>query len=461
MIGALVAKELAIDTGSRRMAAVRTLTLGVALAWLVVGVARWSLATADPAAYPRYGRALFSGLAWTQLLCALFLGPALAVGAVGADRRKGTLGVRYLVGYSPAAVVCGKFLARVGALSLVVVSTLPIFLFVFAYGGVSTAEVVWVYGICLVTAAWGTAAGLLASVLLEDAQSALLAAFGLVAAYGGVPLALAQGASLGAELWVGPLAPLYNLLERGAVAGLPSALWSMAGQAAALALAAALLLPRFSVAGWRVGALLGGLGRLLDRLVPAFVPNSQALLDAEDVDDGFNPFTWREVYGRPGLGLRALAGLTVLAVLLMIASYAFFADSLSDRDFHTSFLMVLCGGGLLLAAALAGSSIAAEKESKALEVIYLHSVPSFRFVYGKYLGLFWMSLLFCVPALAHAVFWWLFGDLVLWVPLAVAFALPHAMAIAVAHGIYLSLLCRTEVRAMAAAVFAEIVLLAF
>ncbi|MBI3267482.1 MAG: ABC transporter permease subunit [Planctomycetes bacterium] len=501
MIRALVAKELRIDTGSRRMAAVRTLAIGCMAVSLLLGMWRFAFRADDPSAFPEYGREMFTQLSWILLAGALLLAPALSFGAVSGERRKGTLGVLYLVGYTPARVVLAKFVARFLAVAMALLGALPIFVLVYAYGGVSLVEVVVVFATCLAAAAWGSATGILASVLIEERMAALIACLAWILLYsggvfgggsgggsgsgalvfpgaagggggggggGGAPGAWPAAVGAGAN-WTGPVAVLVNVLDLGLLREGDLSLaapWAgsdlaLLAQAAVFVLLACVVLPWLSQSGFRPSAFLGRLGRALESLVPSAVPSSRQLLEAEDADTGFNPYAWREVYGRTRVGLRSIGGLVLLTVVGLCVYQGTGAAGPYDAPEQRLLLLALAAGGLLVLTALSASSIATEKENKTLELLYLHGLVPFRYVYGKYLGLFWISLLVCVPAFVQSLFVGIGGRGSILVPLSVVFALPLGMAFTIAHGLSLSLKCDTETRAVVSGIVAQVAWLAF
>jgi len=468
VIGVLVEKEFAVDASSPRMANARALLAGGICVGLAFGMTGFRFDGGDISEVPRYGRAMFSMIAWLQVAGVLLAGPALTLGAVSGERRRGTLGILTLAGFGPASIVFGKFAARLAATLLVLVTTVPIALFVSAYGGTSPEEVVVVYVTCACAAAWSCALGILLSVLLEEGTAAMVVALTAVALTCGLPLAIARGAGgASATTWFGPLAVLYNVLELGLLAdgtGAVRAEWvaSAAGllaQAAGLLAVAALALSRLSLRPLPLEEWFARLVAVIEPLVPRAVPTSAQILVAE-VDSGdFNAFAWREAYGRTRLGLRSVAGLSLAATAALVASYLPLSERLNDYGFHMVITLTLVGLVVMIATALASASIASEKEDKSLETLVLLEVVPWRYVQGKFRGLMWICLLLCVPPLVHTTIFWLAGRLSFLVPLSVLVALPMAIACAIAQGLWFSLRAQTVTRAVVAGVVGQILVM--
>ncbi len=464
MIDVLVGKELRVDAGSLRMGKLRSVLLGCILLGLLFGMGRFPLQSGDHSAIPRYGRAMFSFIAWTLCVGGLLLGPILAVGSISGERRRGTLGILSLAGFTATQIVCGKFAARLAASAMSILSTLPIVLFVNAYGGVSHAEIVAVYATALTAAAWGCALGVALSVVTEEGPGATMIALGIIALVFGLPFAVARaGPAAGMSFWSGPLTSLHGILSLGLLgedALRPDAPWVL-GNLVLLGLGGAVL----SI-GWMLVARPGGRPAILgpwfdraaarlDRLAPPFIPGSDQILDAPDADDAINPFAWREAYGRSRLGLRAVAGLVVVVLAVQIAAYFFLGALRDEPAFHLVVVATLAGAAVLMVTALAGASIAGEKEDKSLETLALLEVLPHRYVFGKFSGLFALGLILSVPALLHATLFWLAGRLSILAPITVAVSVPAMAACGIAHGLYCSLRFRTVARAVAAAILTQ------
>ncbi|MBI3267861.1 MAG: hypothetical protein HYZ53_02475, partial [Planctomycetes bacterium] len=209
-------------------------------------------------------------------------------------------------------------------------------------------------------------------------------------------------------------------------------------------------------------ALAEGLGRAtrrLEPLVPWFVPTSDQLLEAEDTGGRFNPFTWHELYGRSSLGLRSVVVLVGVVLAALLASYWALGPRVRHPEVQMAYTLGLVFAGLFLATTLAAAAIASEKEDRTLEEFALVSHVQFPYVYGKFGGLLWTSLLLCVPPFVHTALFACLGDVTPLAPLAVLLALPLAMGFVIANGLYFSFRCRTVVRAVAASTSALLVLL--
>ncbi|MBI5368335.1 MAG: hypothetical protein HZA54_14965, partial [Planctomycetes bacterium] len=134
------------------------------------------------------------------------------------------------------------------------------------------------------------------------------------------------------------------------------------------------------------------------------------------------------------------------------AGWAVWGPEAVGPRFHGVVTLALAVGALAAAAALAGGTIAAEKESRLLEEFALLGQVKHRYVYGKFFGVFWLSLLLGAPAFVHALA--LAGRISLLPALVLLLVLPPALAGTVAHGLWFSLRARTAARGMAASLLA-------
>ncbi|MBI3273502.1 MAG: hypothetical protein HYZ53_31245 [Planctomycetes bacterium] len=459
MIGALLSREADGDASSLRMAVARTLTFGGVFVAVAVASARLPLDDGGLARLPLYGHQVFTLLSWALAGSVLLLGPALTADSVSRERRKGTLQLLFLTGLTPLGIAVGKMLGRFLALATLVLSTLPVVVFLSAYGGVRAVEVVAVYATCLAAAAWACGVGIAAAALFEDGAVGMVVSFGALAVYVGFPLAGAGSLAPGGALpWWSPLSALYNALVLRALGSADfgfDAPWVLGdafllAQAAGLTVVGALLLPRplakaAPLAGWldRTSAPLG-------LLLPWFIPATEEIPDLEVAARGPNPFAWREACARSRAGLRSVLLLAALVVAAMHLAYRYAGALLEEPSFHLVFTLVLSGMAVLIATVLAAASIASEKEDKTIETFALLDLPPYRYLEGKFLGLFWMSGVLAVPAVLHCTNFALVGVLPPWCPVLVAVGLVAMIGCAVAQALYFSLRCRTSLRAFVA-----------
>ena len=90
---------------------------------------------------PEESRALFSYLAIIQLVMLLFITPGLTAGVVSGERERQTLNILLTTTLSSFQIIVGKLLSSVAYLLLLLLASLPLFSFVFLFGGVAPEEI--------------------------------------------------------------------------------------------------------------------------------------------------------------------------------------------------------------------------------------------------------------------------------------------------------------------------------
>lgn len=92
---------------------------------------------------------LFQILSYIQFFLVLFLIPAITAGVISSEREKQTLSMLLTTTQSSFGIIFSKLLSSVLFLLLLVVSSLPIYSFIFLFGGVSPGELLSVMGLLL------------------------------------------------------------------------------------------------------------------------------------------------------------------------------------------------------------------------------------------------------------------------------------------------------------------------
>lgn len=92
---------------------------------------------------------LFRILSYIQFFLVLFLIPAITAGVISSEREKQTLSMLLTTTQSSFGIIFSKLLSSVLFLLLLVVSSLPIYSFIFLFGGVSPGELLSVMGLLL------------------------------------------------------------------------------------------------------------------------------------------------------------------------------------------------------------------------------------------------------------------------------------------------------------------------
>lgn len=92
---------------------------------------------------------LFQMLSYIQFALVLFLIPAITAGVISSEREKQTLSMLLTTTQTSFSIIFSKLVSSVLFLLLLVVSSLPIYSFIFLFGGVSPLEVLSVMGMLL------------------------------------------------------------------------------------------------------------------------------------------------------------------------------------------------------------------------------------------------------------------------------------------------------------------------
>jgi ABC-type transport system involved in multi-copper enzyme maturation permease subunit len=147
MLGPVFRLELVTTARPARVAALRA---------GYVAVLGWTLWTSYERLYDqgdvvtlqavaRFAAAFFSNFAWLQLLAVVGLGPALAAGAIAADRERGTLEHLFPTTLANREIVLGKLGVRLLHVGFVVLAGMPVLAAAMIMGGIAPASLAVVF----------------------------------------------------------------------------------------------------------------------------------------------------------------------------------------------------------------------------------------------------------------------------------------------------------------------------
>jgi len=340
---------------------------------------------------PGLGRILFQTFSLVQYALVVLITPLIGAGAVVEEHRERSLGLLLLTELSYGQIAWGKLLARLGVVSLIVLSNVPILSLASMLGGVEGIDVVRVFVLTVATSA--SMLGLtifISSVSGTTVRAAvgsylvltvlLVSLFGLfdldVSWYSGwhpvvtMVMAVVDPLALGGRWWTSALVQLGV------------AVVSMVGAALAM---------RRSVRSMR------GSSEVIERSAGASVEPSRVWS---------NPIAWREwtVRGKPGRWMAINVGVGVVAAALM----AVFADRGDD-----AFGVVLVGINVVLFAfsvftlSVGASAFAQEKHEQTLELLNLTFLRPSQVVLGKMVAVvrLWLyGVALVTPSLVVAAF---------------------------------------------------------
>ena len=135
---------------------------------------------------PSRSRTLFLFISVAQLGLVAFMTPGLTAGVISGERERQTLNLLLVTQQSSASIILSKLVSSLAFMTLLVVSTLPVFSIVFLYGGISPGQVATVFAFYLFTMLAFGSFGILFSTLLKRTMLSVIASYGLTLfMYGG------------------------------------------------------------------------------------------------------------------------------------------------------------------------------------------------------------------------------------------------------------------------------------
>ncbi len=463
-LSAMVLKEVQERAPTRRAALMRSVYVlalyGAGFIVFASGGDRTSGAT---------GREIFVYLSYLQFFLAAALSPALTANAITSEKSAGTLGILFLSGMRSSDIVVGKLLPRLVDLATALLASLPLVLVYLLFGGASTAEYVQVYLVMTAVALFAASAGIFFSTVLRNGGTAIILSYAATAVYLFFPSALPRFGNL---LYLSPVYTLERLLDPKAIGssaeGIRLAMIPL-GFAAAVAVAfvfiAVSCLQRFAEAD--LGGMIRTLFEKMDPFIEKLLPKKGIFFESEG-RKYLNPFTWRELNAKPLAKFRYLFIMMLGYAALLFLGDIFFWRELTtmpkgpaavSTGFHETYVFVQIGFLVMIATVLGAGTIAAERESHALDVLLTTPMFPQSYVNGKFLGLFWGCMLFLLPLAAHVLLFAIAGVFPFILALAVIVFTPAILACNIAHAIYVSLYATNTVKAVMLSILLNCVVL--
>jgi ABC-type transport system involved in multi-copper enzyme maturation permease subunit len=403
LFGPVLARELAIAPRRSRIyihraAYAAVLLLVMSTAWLVLTGTQIVRDVGDLA---RFGALLFQILAPLQLALAVFFSALLAAGAVAQEKDRRTLVLLLLTRLSNRELVLGKLAASLLQVVVLLAAGVPLFMLAALLGGVSFGQI---GRMMLVTLASVLACGSLGSTLAlwreKTFQTVAMTVLVLVLWIGLGELVAAgifgeQLAGIPAAVWAIGLSPWQAGLEacrpyalHGALAGLwgnPIAVFLLAAAAIAVVLNAVAVA---RVRAWNTAREDRPRQAAEEGDLP--LAASQGATTSRRVWD--NPVLWREVrtwaYGRRMLVLR-LAYLLVCAVAAGSLYWMMRGGQPLGLGRAAAALLPLLLLSLVLVNAQAVTSLTAERDTRALDLLLVTDLTPKEIVFGKLGGVFY------------------------------------------------------------------------
>lgn len=404
----------------------------VATAWLLFTGTQEVRNVGDTA---RFGGTLFQILAPLQLALALFFAPVLTASAVAQEKDRRTLVLLLMTNLSNGELVLGKLFASLLQVLVLLAAAAPLFFLIALFGGISYAQIGWVY---VVTAATIVAAGSVGSLVAlwreKTFQTLAIVFLTLVTWLAIAEVLSAVGSGLRwhgapAAVWGAGLSPWRAVLlaarpDLGQGEALP---WFGSPLFLFLATSAFITLAANAIAIWRVRIWNPSrelqfrpaenedlFQRAEDRPAGADAaasPQAAASVHAapgktREVWD--NPILWREMrtwaYGRKVLAIRV--AYLALGVLSALALRATIAGGGSVPLALAPFVVL----SLMLVNALAVTSITNERDLGALDLLLVTDVTPPEFIFGKLGGVFYVAKEMVAVPVALCLYLWLAGS---------------------------------------------------
>lgn len=367
----------------------------------------------------RFGSLLFQILSLIQLTLVLFFALLFAAGNVAQEKDRRTLILLLMTDMRDRELVLGKLTASLLIVAVLIVASIPAFLFVHFLGGVSLDQIGWSIALCASTALMAGSWGSLVAYWREKTFQTLAISV------------------IGAVLFIGAIEAIVGL------SGNQSQLGSVVGLLNPYRALMVVLSP-LSQQPFEAVAKVSGLNSVLAMLLLAVVLNVTAILrlrvwnptrsvfeaiSRKEKEEGAeqkrkartrniwaNPVIWREIctraYGRKVFVIK-------LAYLLLAVFLGFnFITSADDSSLllgmipQSGFLFVgLSLLSLMLINAQAVTALTSERDAKTLELFLMTDVTAKEFILGKMGGILYNTKeLILIPS-AFAVYFAVIGIL--------------------------------------------------
>ena len=152
----------------------------LALGLIIVGfVFIESLSNSHGFFKPDQSRTIFIMLSFLQLALVLFITPGLTAGVISSERERQTLNIMLTTTQSSASIILSKLISSISYLLLLIIAGLPLYSFVFLFGGISPGQLLITISFYIFTMiAFGTV-GVLLSTLIRKTIVSMVTAYGV------------------------------------------------------------------------------------------------------------------------------------------------------------------------------------------------------------------------------------------------------------------------------------------
>lgn len=351
----------------------------------------------------RFGNLIFQLFAIVQISLVSFFALLFAAGNVAQEKDKETLLLLLMTDLQNQELVLGKLFASLLSVVVLLLVSLPLFVFVQLLGGVSTDQLIWTLAICAATSfACGSWGSLIAFWREKTFQTLALSVLGAVLFLGTVEAVITFAgihSPVGTvAVWLNPFRALIDVLN-------PLSLQTSTEPIHATA--------------WETVLALSGLGVLMNMITiirlrlwnpSRFVYLTDKSKEGEvDPQEGIiapatnrqktrkvwdQPIMWREIctraYGRKIFVIK----LAYFLLTLFVGRMLFQADKdagliLGMISVPGFAFVVLSLMSLVIINAQAVTSITSERDGKTLELLLVTDITAKEFIYGKLGGIFY------------------------------------------------------------------------
>lgn len=128
---------------------------------------------------PDQSRMMFMMLSFLQLALILFITPGLTAGVISSERERQTLNIMLTTTQSSTSIVLSKLLSSISYLLLLIIASLPLYSFVFLFGGISPTQVLTTIGFYIFTMIAFGSLGVLFSTLIRKTIVSMVTTYGV------------------------------------------------------------------------------------------------------------------------------------------------------------------------------------------------------------------------------------------------------------------------------------------
>lgn len=148
---------------------------------------------------------VFIAITVVQVLMISFIVPIITAGSISLEREKQTLDILLSTNLRPISIIMGKLVTSISQVLLLIVASLPIFSFVFLFGGISLVALLHLLFFYVVISIFFGAVGVFFSVVFKKTLTSIVMTYLVM-------IVLTLGTFIGSALYV-DMARAYNYYE--------------------------------------------------------------------------------------------------------------------------------------------------------------------------------------------------------------------------------------------------------